>query len=117
MMSMAAFTSFILAFCAIYQAKELQNKSHYTSTHGQGGLFDFLSFFGVAAVGAVGLHPDFGKQKTNQTLRYAHKMASRATIGLALFLCYTGLDKLTDDQFTMNAAGASFASLAVLLWT
>lgn len=48
-----------------------------------------LSYTGLMAVGAVGLHPDYGFLKTNKTVRFLHKssgrlanLAAMATAGL-----------------------------------
>eukprot|EP00339_Tiarina_fusa_P025198 CAMPEP_0117065278 /NCGR_PEP_ID=MMETSP0472-20121206/45630_1 /TAXON_ID=693140 ORGANISM="Tiarina fusus, Strain LIS" /NCGR_SAMPLE_ID=MMETSP0472 /ASSEMBLY_ACC=CAM_ASM_000603 /LENGTH=164 /DNA_ID=CAMNT_0004785831 /DNA_START=41 /DNA_END=532 /DNA_ORIENTATION=- len=68
---------------AIYHNKNLMERPHFTSYHGIAGLALVLSSVGAGMVGGVFLHPDFGIDKTNQTVRYAHKMFARIVLGAA----------------------------------
>merc|ERR1712032_1413529 len=62
---------------AIYQNKNLWGKAHFTSTHGKIGIALMVSMVGPLLAGGVFLHPDFGVDKTNKTIRKIHKVFSR----------------------------------------
>jgi hypothetical protein len=81
-------TSF--AWYVIYTNKEMYGKPHLISLHGKLGVGVMLSYFGLGAVGALGLHPDFGMLKTNKTLRLAHKVGGRIVTALAWACCVLG---------------------------
>ena len=82
---------------AIYQSKENRGAPHYTSTHGKVGLALMLTCVGLGMAGGVFLHPDFGMDKTNKTIRFAHKTASRLTLIAAWMTAFVGLMSLTND--------------------
>ena len=67
---------------AIYHNKNLYEKPHFTSTHGKIGLALMISMVGPLSAGGVFLHPDFGIDKTNQTIRKIHKMFSRVLMAI-----------------------------------
>jgi hypothetical protein len=90
-MSSAGVFMFLLGLGVIYQHKENINKPHYSTDHSYYGLATALSMAALMLVGAVGLHPDFGQIKTNQTVRKVHKTFGQLAIVLALWTMCTGL--------------------------
>lgn len=74
----------------IYSNKEMSGKMHLTSTHSQLGMVVLAGYLGLGIVGAVGLHPDFGQMKTNQSLRLAHKWSGRLMTALSWYVCVLG---------------------------
>jgi hypothetical protein len=68
---------------AIYHNKNLWNKEHFTSVHGKIGIALMVSMLGPLLAGAVALHPDFGIDKTNKTIRKIHKVFSRILMAVA----------------------------------
>jgi hypothetical protein len=59
------------------------------------------SCIGLGLAGGVFLHPDFGVDKTNKTIRLVHKMASRIVLMLAWFTAFSGLQQMTPDNGLM----------------
>ena len=55
---------------AIYKNKENRGAQHFQTTHAMAGLACMLSCVGLGLVGGVVLHPDFGIDKGNKTIRY-----------------------------------------------
>jgi Eukaryotic cytochrome b561 len=55
---------------AIYKNKENHGSQHWTTTHAMAGVACILSCIGLGLVGGIVLHPDFGIDKTNKTIRY-----------------------------------------------
>lgn len=51
----------------------------------------------IGMAGGIFLHPDFGIDKTNKTIRFAHKMASRGLLMSAWCTAVIGLQQLTSD--------------------
>jgi len=68
---------------AIYHNKNLMERPHFTSTHGKIGITVMASTLGPLLAGAVVLHPDFGIDKTNKTIRFVHKVCSRMLVAIA----------------------------------
>jgi hypothetical protein len=83
---------------AIYSNKELYERPHFTSTHGKIGLGLVLSSMGAGFVGAVFLHPDFGVDKTNKQIRFAHKIFARVVVACAWATAFQGMTKLTESS-------------------
>lgn len=65
-------------------------RPHLTSWHSWVGISAAVSGLGLGLVGSIVLHPDFGMDKTNKTIRFAHKTGARATIFLAWAAAFTG---------------------------
>ncbi len=57
----------------IYKNKEMMGKEHLTSTHSIAGIVTMAGCTMAMMAGGIFLHPDFGVDKTNQTIRYDRK--------------------------------------------
>jgi len=68
---------------AIYHNKNLYERPHFTSVHGKIGIALVVAMVGPLLAGGVFLHPDFGIDKTNQTIRKIHKFFSRFLMAVA----------------------------------
>ena len=68
---------------AIYHNKNLWGKEHFTSYHGKIGITVMSCTLLPLMAGAVMLHPDFGIDKTNKTIRKIHKVFSRILMAIA----------------------------------
>jgi hypothetical protein len=90
---------------AIYHNKNLNERPHLTSYHSWAGIGVAASCLGLGLVGSLVLHPDFGMDKTNKTIRFAHKMGARATLGLAWFAALSGLYQMSPDTTTLIMYG------------
>jgi len=53
----------------IYKHKELMGKEHITTTHAIFGIVTMAGCFMAMLAGGIFLHPDFGVDKTNKTIR------------------------------------------------
>ena len=65
------------------------------------GISAAASSVGLGLVGSLVLHPDFGMDKTNKTIRFAHKTGARATLFLAWVAAFSGLYKMTQDAMML----------------
>ena len=97
---------------AIYRNKEMWGKAHFTSTHGQAGLAIILLSVGAGMVGGVFLHPDFGMDKTNKTIRYAHKVFARGVLMAAWGTAFYGFSTMTSDPVQLAMFGLPLLVLA-----
>lgn len=88
----------VFGYYVIWSNKEMLNKAHLTSLHGQLGAASVASFVVLGLVGALGLHPDFGKVKTNKLVRAVHKYSGRAAILTAWGASFTGFIKFNSDM-------------------
>mmetsp|Transcript_2440 Transcript_2440/g.5463 ORF Transcript_2440/g.5463 Transcript_2440/m.5463 type:complete len:247 (+) Transcript_2440:297-1037(+) len=68
---------------AIYHNKNLYERPHFTSYHGKIGIATMACTLGPLLAGAIFLHPDFGIDKTNKTIRKIHKIFSRILVAIA----------------------------------
>lgn len=85
---------------------------HLKSTHSLVGIGIFLMTFGLGMAGAVFLHPDFGVDKTNKTIRLAHKTASRLTLIAAWITAFLGLYQMVpNDSITLALYGLPLVAL------
>ena len=94
--------SILISFAGIwfiYKNKENNGYAHLKTYHGWCGAAVMVSTVGLGLAGGIFLHPDFGVDKTNKTIRKAHKLASRATLALAWLTAIGGINQLTDDTF------------------
>jgi hypothetical protein len=57
---------------------------------------------GLGLVGGIALHPDFGMDKTNGTIRKLHKFTSRFIISLSWMTAIAGLYQLTQDVLILT---------------
>lgn len=88
---MAAATALgAFAWYVIYSNKEAYGKVHLKSLHGKAGFAVMIGYLSLGAFGAIGLHPDWGIVKTNQTIRWAHKWTGRLLTAVAWWCCVTG---------------------------
>ena len=88
-----------LAGCyCIYRNKELNGYDHAQSAHAWCGIGVMINCIGLGTAGGVFLHPDFGMDKTNKTIRTAHKWASRLTLLAAWYTAFLGLMQLIPDD-------------------
>lgn len=53
----------------IYTNKEEHGHQHWQTNHAIAGIVGLLSCIGLGLVGGIVLHPDFGVDKTNKTIR------------------------------------------------
>lgn len=83
----------IAGWYVIYSNKEMLGKQHLTSLHGKLGAASLVSFIILGLVGALGLHPDFGKVKTHTIVRKVHKYSGRAALLLSWSAAFTGFIK------------------------
>ena len=96
-------------FYVIYENKNRNGANHFTSFHGKTGLGLILSAIGASMAGGIFLHPDFGIDKTNKQIRFAHKSFSRVVMAGAWMTCVTGMYNMTRDPM-------SFALLVIPLF-
>tara|TARA_B110000305_G_C19349280_1_gene593384 strand:+ start:232 stop:783 length:552 start_codon:yes stop_codon:yes gene_type:complete len=87
--SLCCFSSFYV----IWSNKNVYDKPHFTSYHGQLGLAINVVMLTLGLVGSLALHPDFGQLKTNKTIRYLHNRTGKITIVLTLLAMVSGLIK------------------------
>ena len=95
-------------FYVIYENKNRNGANHFTSFHGKTGLGLILCAIGASMAGGIFLHPDFGIDKTNKQIRFAHKSFSRVVMAGAWMTCVTGMYNMTRDPM-------SFALLVIPL--
>jgi hypothetical protein len=82
---------------AIYTNKNNMGRPHLTSWHSWAGISAAISALGIGLVGSIVLHPDFGIDKTNKTIRFAHKTGARVTLFLAWIAAFSGLYRMTQE--------------------
>lgn len=99
-------------FYAIYRNKNLWGKEHFTSTHGKAGLAVIVASIGAGMVGGIVLHPDFGVDKTNKTIRFAHKTFSRCVLASAWMTAFYGFYTTTQDPIELAIFGLPLLVLA-----
>ena len=97
---------------AIYHNKNLYERPHFTTYHGQFGLAFIVSSVGAGLVGAVVLHPDFGIDKMNKTIRFAHKTFSRVVMAGAWLTAFVGMYTMTQDPLELALFGLPLLALA-----
>ncbi len=78
-------------------------KEHITTTHAVFGIVTMAGATMAAIAGGLFLHPDFGMDKTNRTIRFAHKWFSRSMILSAWITCVLGLKQVTSDTSILAA--------------
>jgi len=78
-------------FYVIYSNKEMGRKKHFTTLHGQLGLFVMVAYIALAFFGAVLLHPDFGIMNRHPGIRFGHKWGGRLVTALSWTSCILGL--------------------------
>lgn len=109
---LAAFGFYVIYTNKVMKAKDNTAKSksgkifeakHFTSFHGQVGLAVMVGYTGLAVVGAVALHPDFGVFKAQNLpgkpnpIRVIHKFAGKAMTALAWVSCVLGVQSMGED--------------------
>ena len=104
------FVCFAGLYC-IYQNKENNGYSHLQSAHSRTGAFVVLNCVGLGLAGGIFLHPDFGVDKTNKTIRLLHKTFSRLVLIAAWMTAFLGLLQLTDDTTTLFMFAAPLVAL------
>uniref|UniRef100_A0A7S4M4W4 Cytochrome b561 domain-containing protein n=1 Tax=Odontella aurita TaxID=265563 RepID=A0A7S4M4W4_9STRA len=97
---------------AIYQNKEKFGKPHLNSGHSVVGLLALTGATSVGLAGAVFLHPDFGSDKQNKTIRFVHHWTGKITLIAAFFSCMLGLNQLTENPIIL--IGFSFPLVALV---
>mmetsp|Transcript_20286 Transcript_20286/g.42500 ORF Transcript_20286/g.42500 Transcript_20286/m.42500 type:complete len:194 (-) Transcript_20286:60-641(-) len=103
-----------VGFYAIYKNKENNGKAHFTTTHSQ---YAFLLMGCICVLllnGAVGLHPDWGKVKTNKTIRAVHHWSGKFMLVLMCFVCWQGSMKIVKGEYAEIVFGLPLAGLAAL---
>jgi Eukaryotic cytochrome b561 len=107
--ALMSFTATILSLSGIYviyRNKELSSRLHLQSNHAILGAAVMVSCMGLGMAGSIFLHPDFGLQKTNQTIRMAHKWGARITLLLAWTTAFMGLYQMVENEGWKLAAYA-----------
>jgi hypothetical protein len=68
-------------------------------------IFSLLTVKTSSLLGSSGivLHPDFGIDKTNKTIRSAHKLASRCIIALSWITAFLGLQQMASQNYAVLA--------------
>lgn len=107
----------LFGWYVIYTNKNAKGSPHNTSWHSWVGVTALLSWVGLAMVGMLALHPDFGALKSQKTIRFAHKWGGRFATGMGWLACFMGFAKTNPEplhQFLFGApllAGAFFVLL------
>eukprot|EP00560_Eucampia_antarctica_P006599 CAMPEP_0197829424 /NCGR_PEP_ID=MMETSP1437-20131217/5881_1 /TAXON_ID=49252 ORGANISM="Eucampia antarctica, Strain CCMP1452" /NCGR_SAMPLE_ID=MMETSP1437 /ASSEMBLY_ACC=CAM_ASM_001096 /LENGTH=143 /DNA_ID=CAMNT_0043431085 /DNA_START=54 /DNA_END=485 /DNA_ORIENTATION=+ len=96
----------------IYSNKEMNGKAHLTSNHSLAGIVTVTGCIMAMIPGAFVLHPDFGIDRSNKNIRFAHKWFSRSVIALGWITCFMGLQQLTNDTVTLAMYGLPLLLLA-----
>eukprot|EP00527_Entomoneis_sp_CCMP2396_P009473 CAMPEP_0198139248 /NCGR_PEP_ID=MMETSP1443-20131203/2599_1 /TAXON_ID=186043 /ORGANISM="Entomoneis sp., Strain CCMP2396" /LENGTH=199 /DNA_ID=CAMNT_0043801329 /DNA_START=67 /DNA_END=666 /DNA_ORIENTATION=- len=91
----------------IWKNKENNGAPHLTTNHGLVGMFVLLSMVGIGMMGGVLLHPDFGLDKQNPTIRTVHKYAGRVLLTTAWFTTILGLYTLIPNDYIKLMAYAA----------
>lgn len=97
--SWLAIFSTLGGYYIIYQNKENNGARHLTSTHANVGIFVMINMIGLGLFGSIVLHPDFGIDKTNKTLRSLHKLGARIVLIIAWFTAVLGLYTLVPNDY------------------
>jgi hypothetical protein len=98
------FLGFLSVLCnaaglyVIYNNKNAYGFDHLKTYHSQVGLVLAVACFGLGAAGSAFLHPDFGVDKTNKTIRYAHKTGARVVLAMSWITAMTGLWQLVPNE-------------------
>lgn len=87
-------------------------KPHFATYHAIGGMTCLVGASLVGAVGSIFLHPDFGIDKTNKTIRFAHKTSARALLFVTWLVAFSGLATLTTDTKILGLFGVPLLALA-----
>jgi hypothetical protein len=87
-------------------------KPHFATYHAIGGIACLLGTSLIGAVGSIFLHPDFGMDKTNKTIRFAHKTSARILLFVAWGVSFSGLATLTTDFTILGLFGVPLLALA-----
>ena len=101
---------------AIYQNKENNDKPHFTSQHSQYALYLLAVIFFLLLNGLFGLHPDWGKVKTNKNIRKMHHWGGKFLLVGMCYMCYDGSVKIIKDNQMRMAFAAPLVFLAVLVF-
>ena len=102
----------IAGWYVIYSNKEMLGKQHLTSLHGKLGATSLVSFIILGLVGALGLHPDFGKVKTNTVVRKVHKYSGKAALLLSWSAAFTGFIKFESSLMVQVPVVAALSALS-----
>ena len=94
-----------IGFYIIYNNKNINGYDHFATLHAKFGLAIVIMSVGLGMVGGVVLHPDFGVDKTNKTIRFAHKMGARVVLASAWMCCLSGLYTLTTAPVALGMVG------------
>jgi hypothetical protein len=102
--------SFAGIYC-IYLNKENNGYKHLQSPHAKMGLGVVITCACLGMAGGVFLHPDFGIDQQNKTIRLAHKTAARLTLILSWVTAIFGLFQLKEDIVTIALYGLPLFAL------
>mmetsp|Transcript_24336 Transcript_24336/g.55503 ORF Transcript_24336/g.55503 Transcript_24336/m.55503 type:complete len:183 (-) Transcript_24336:134-682(-) len=98
-------------YWVIYKNKENYGRPHLMTLHGKAGFGVLLGSVGAMLFGAIFLHPDFGTDKTNKTIRKFHKIFGRSMIAASYVVCILGLRTLTTNVWYSATLIASLLML------
>lgn len=101
-----------LGFYVIYKNKDQMGKPHFATYHAIGGMVCLVGSSMIGAVGSIFLHPDFGIDKTNKTIRFAHKTSARVLLFMAWLVAFSGLATLTTDTIILGLFGIPLLAFA-----
>jgi hypothetical protein len=108
----ASMISNVAGLYVIYRNKETMGFQHLKTNHARVGFALFLLCFGLGMAGTVFLHPDWGMDKTNTTIRFWHKTASRLALIFSWITAIMGLLQLVpNDPMTLAMYGLPLACL------
>jgi hypothetical protein len=91
-------TSALAGIYVIYTNKENNGFEHLKTPHAKMGAMLTISTIGLGMAGGIFLHPDFGMDRTNPTIRVAHKVASRVALIGTWFTAIIGLMQLSPND-------------------
>lgn len=107
----------LFGWYVIYTNKNAKGSPHNTSWHAWVGVTALLSWVGLAIVGLLALHPDFGALKSKKKIRFAHKWGGRFATAMGWLACFMGFAKMNPNPQHQFLFGAPLliASFFVLL--
>ena len=91
----------------IFNNKEVNGYDHLKTAHSKIGIVVVVACMGLGMAGSAFLHPDWGVDKTNKTIRFWHKNASRVALLASWFTATLGLLQLVPkDPVSVAIYGA-----------
>jgi hypothetical protein len=101
----AAVVGACFGWYVIYSNKEMYNKPHLATLHGQLGVAVCLAYIGMVVFAGPALNPDWGYFRTDKTIRFCHKWSGRVFAALAWICCVYGFNTM-ETRFEYQIAFA-----------